>query len=67
VGGGRLLKASWMASRGVFASVSLFPLLSKTLNYLIMAKTMVCNNETPRGTNLDINVVVSLDSQSSEF
>jgi hypothetical protein len=27
VGGGRLLKVSWMASRGVFASVSLFPLL----------------------------------------
>jgi hypothetical protein len=27
VGGGRLLKASWMASRGVFASVSLIALL----------------------------------------
>jgi hypothetical protein len=27
VGGGQLLKASWMASRGVFAFVSLFPLL----------------------------------------
>jgi hypothetical protein len=26
VGGGRLLKASWRASRGVFASASLFPL-----------------------------------------
>jgi hypothetical protein len=27
VSGGRLLKASWMASRGAFASASLFPLL----------------------------------------
>jgi hypothetical protein len=44
VGGGRLLQASWMALRGVFASISLFPLLSKTLNYLVMEKTMVCNN-----------------------
>jgi hypothetical protein len=67
VGGGRLLKESWMASRGVFASVSLFSLLSKTLNYFIMAKTMVCNNQTLRGTDLDINVVVTLDSPSSEF
>jgi hypothetical protein len=40
---------------------------SKTLNYLIMAKTMVCNNKTLRGMNLDINVVVSLDSPSSEL
>jgi hypothetical protein len=67
VDGGRLLKASWMASRGVFASVSLFPLLSKTLNYFVMEKTKVCNNQTLRGSNLDINVVVSLDSPSSEF
>jgi hypothetical protein len=27
MGGGRLLKASWVASRGAFASVSLIPLL----------------------------------------
>jgi hypothetical protein len=67
VGGGRLLKASWMASRGDFAAASYFPLLFKTLNYFVMTKTMVCNNETPRGTNLDLNVVVSLDSPSSEF
>jgi hypothetical protein len=32
-----------------------------------MAKTPVCNNETLRGTNLDVNDVVSLDSPSSEF
>jgi hypothetical protein len=44
-----------------------FRCFSKTLNYLIMAKTMVCNKQTPRGTNLDINVVVSLDSPSNEF
>jgi hypothetical protein len=43
VGGGPLLKASWMTSRGVFSSASLFPLFSKTLNYFIMTKTMVCN------------------------
>jgi hypothetical protein len=67
VGGGRLLKPSWMASHGVSASVSLFPLFTKTLNYFIMAKTMVSNNQTPRGTHLDINVDVSLDSPSSEF
>jgi hypothetical protein len=44
VGGGRLLKASWMASRGVSAYVSLFPLLSNTLNYFVMTKTIVFNN-----------------------
>jgi hypothetical protein len=39
----------------------------KTLNYFVMAKTLVCNNYTLQGTNFDINVVVSLDSPSSEF
>jgi hypothetical protein len=44
VGGGQLLRASWMASRGVFASVSLNSAVFKTLNYFVMAETMVCNN-----------------------
>jgi hypothetical protein len=44
VGGGRRLKASWMASRGVSASVSLNSAIFKTLNYFLMAKTVVCNN-----------------------
>jgi hypothetical protein len=30
VGGGRLLRASWMASRGVAASVSLIPLFQNS-------------------------------------
>jgi hypothetical protein len=46
--------------------VSLIPLF-KTLNYFFMAKTSVCNNLTLRGTNSDVNDVVSLDSPSSEF
>jgi hypothetical protein len=39
----------------------------KTLNYFFMAKTSVCNNKTLRGTNLNVNDDVSLDSPSSEF
>jgi hypothetical protein len=38
MGGRQLLKASWMASSGVFASASLFPLLFKILNYFVMEK-----------------------------
>jgi hypothetical protein len=48
-------------------SASLNSVVFKTLNYFVMAKTMVCNNRTLRATNLDINDVVSLDSPSSEF
>jgi hypothetical protein len=44
-----------------------FRCLFKTLNYSVMTKTMACNNQTLRGTNLDLNVDVSLDSPSSEF
>jgi hypothetical protein len=56
-----------MASRGVSVSRSFKFRCFKTLNYFVVEKTMVCNNETLRGTNLDINFHVSLDSPSSEF
>jgi hypothetical protein len=39
----------------------------KNSELFLMAKTSVFNNHTPRGTNLDVNDVVSLDSPSSEF
>jgi hypothetical protein len=51
MGGGRLLKASWMASRGVFASASLFPLLFKTLNYFIVIKLWFVMNK-PLGVRI---------------
>jgi hypothetical protein len=49
VGGGRRLKASWLASRGVLTFRLVHSAVSKTLNYVVMTKTSVCNNYTLRG------------------
>jgi hypothetical protein len=38
------MKASWLASRGVLAVRLVNSAVSKTLNYVVMSKTSVCNN-----------------------
>jgi hypothetical protein len=38
------MKAYWLASRGVLAFRLVNSAVSKTLNYVVMSKTSVCNN-----------------------
>jgi hypothetical protein len=38
------MKASWLASRGVLAFHLVNSAVFKTLNYVAMSKTSVCNN-----------------------
>jgi hypothetical protein len=38
------MKASWLASRGVLALCLVNSAVSKTLNYVVMSKTLVSNN-----------------------
>jgi hypothetical protein len=38
------MKASWLASRGVLVFRLVNSVVSKTLNYIVMSKTPVCNN-----------------------
>jgi hypothetical protein len=51
----------------VFSLPLVYSRYFKNSELFLMVKTLVCNNHTLRGTNLDINDVVSLDSPSSEF
>jgi hypothetical protein len=38
------MKASWLASHGVLVSLLVNSAILKTLNYIGMSKTSVCNN-----------------------